>query len=120
MIHTNPITDRNTSTRHELSTGLLQCENRRYQGTGGTSRENRASGFVPAFLDTCTGQAYRSSFSDGRPAPMHILEGLPEHLLIKTSDALKAKEGIISGFLRCGEFLTRRQAAEALKTALQS
>jgi hypothetical protein len=99
---------------------LLHFENLRYQGTGGVSRENRTSGFEPAFLDTVTGKAYRSSFPDGRAAPVHILEGLPGHLLIQTRDALKAKEGLISGFLRCGEFFTRAEAAHATKSALQS
>ena len=101
---------------HQLSAVVLQGENRHYEGTGGVSRNNRSSGFVPAFLDAVSGKAYRSYFSDGSPAPMHLLDGLPGHLLIRTRDGLKAREGVVSGFLHCGTFLTRAEAAAALRS----
>jgi len=98
-----------------LDARALRIENRHYAGSGGISRENRSSGFVPAFLDSSTGQTYRSRYSDGRPAPMHILEGLPSHLLIECSDSLSAKACVVSGFLRCGDFFTRAEAAAAVQ-----
>ena len=60
-----------------LSARTLRQQNRAFRGTGGVSAENRALGFAPAFLDTQTGAVYRACFADGRPAPMHLLEGLP-------------------------------------------
>jgi len=43
-----------------------------------------------------------------------MLEGLPAHLLIRTRDTLKAKQGLVSGFLRRGVFFTRAEAAAAV------
>ena len=103
-----------------LSPVVLRHENQRHAGTGGVSRNNRDCGFVPAFQDARTGRTYRSCFSDGRPAPMHLLEGLPGHLLEGSSDQLRARSGVVSGFLHRGEFLTRAEAAAALKGRLSS
>ena len=98
----------------------LRNENRRYRGTGGVSRNNRSFGFVPAFLDTVTGKAYRSRFADGRDAPIHLLEGLPSHLLTRAHEGLQAKEGVISGFLHGSDFLTRAEASAALRHCCQA
>lgn len=62
--------------------------------------------FSPAFLDTETRTVYRSRFFDGRPAPCHLLEGLPP--------AVVGKRSLVCGFLRKGRFYTRAQAAAAL------
>jgi hypothetical protein len=64
------------------SARTLRQQNRAFRGTGGVSAENRALGFAPAFLDTQTGAVYRACFADGRPAPMHLLEGLPPTLVV--------------------------------------
>ena len=58
----------------------LAQENLQYAGTAGVSKNNRSRGFVPAFLDADSGQVYRSRFPDGRPAPVHMLSGLPDKL----------------------------------------
>jgi hypothetical protein len=92
----------------------LEQENRRYRNTGGVSAVNRSQRFIPAFCDSATGQAYRSRFADGRPAPIHLLDGLPESLVLeRTSEGLvtAAKGSVIAGFLREGQFYTREQAA---------
>lgn len=97
----------------------LLSENRAYRGTGGISQENRSAGFVPAFLDAETGLIYRSCFADGRPAPIHLLEGLPAHLLCRTSETgqlVAANATLVSGFLQRGKFLTRDEAAAASQT----
>jgi len=94
----------------------LLSENRAYRGTGGISQENRSAGFVPAFLDAKTGLIYRSCFADGRPAPIHLLEGLPAHLRCHTADTgqrAAANATLVSGFLQRGKFLTRAEAAAA-------
>lgn len=120
MMPTTPTTSPRTEAGHRLSASVLQRENQRYQGTGGVSQNNRSRGFVPAFLDTTTGQAYESRFPDGRPAPMHLLDGLPEHLLIGDHDEQRVKKGVVSGFLHCDEFLTRAEAAAALQSHFQA
>ena len=115
MLTTAPYRNRTSDTSHQLSTGVLYVENLAYAGSGGVSRANRSSGFVPAFLDAITGQAYRSRFADGSPAPFHLLEGLPASVLVGSGDNIRARESLVSGFLRDGEFYTRAQAANAVQ-----
>lgn len=100
-----------------LSTSLLKQQNYDYQGTGGVSEENKNYGFKPAFLDKETGTVYLARYSDGRIAPMHLIEGLPDKLIVERSSngaALSIKEKIIAGFTRYGFFYTREQAAKAV------
>ena len=95
----------------------LARENRQYHARGGVSIINRSHRFIPAFCDTATGQAYRSRFADGRPATIHLLDGLPERLVMERTSAgtvTTAKDTVTAGFLREGRFYTREQAAAAL------
>lgn len=95
----------------------LARENLRYANSGGISENNRDRGFVPAFLDTNSGRAYRSRFADGRPAPVHLLCGLPAKLFIggTAGGQTEVKASVISGFLLERTFYTREAAAIALK-----
>lgn len=101
-----------------LNARTLRRENQAFRGTGGVSAENRTQGFVPAFLDTQTGAVYRACFADGRPAPMHLLDGLPP-TVVATRDAtgrvLALKATVQAGFLREEQFYTRAQAAAAVR-----
>ena len=95
----------------------LEQENACWGGTTGVSAENRSHGFHPAFFDTRTGTVYLSRFADGRPAPFHILDGLPEELRIsRTACGCVAaiRSGVISGFVFEGSFYTRAEAARAV------
>jgi hypothetical protein len=97
-----------------MSEVRLQHENREYRGSGGVSEENRSQGFKPAFLDTETDRIYASRFADGRPAPFHLLDGLPEELVLARHPGGRVaavKASIISGFVRFGRFYTRDEAA---------
>jgi len=99
-----------------MSVALLKHENEVHQGTGGRSPENRDLGFRPAFLDFETQVIYPSRFADGRPAPVHVLDGLPEEVIIDRAPngrVVSAKASIISGFVRNGFFYTRSAAAKA-------
>ncbi|HYQ73440.1 MAG TPA: hypothetical protein VET88_16140 [Gammaproteobacteria bacterium] len=92
----------------------LAEENRRFTGSGGISANNRQRGFIPAFLDRDTGAVYRSRFPDGRPAPVHMLSGLPDALLEtdgQTGNHRHIKSSIISGFILEDAFYTREEAA---------
>lgn len=97
-----------------LSQAVLENENRRFFGTGARSEENRCLGFRPAFMDGETGIVYPSCFSDGRPAPFHLLDGLPDEVVLSRSSSGRiaaVKSSVVSGFVRDQQFYTREQAA---------
>lgn len=94
----------------------LQRENEARQGSPGVSRANRQHGFRPAFLDVSTMQVHESRFADGRLAPFHLLDGLPDEVVVRRSPlgrVLAAKSTLVSGFVRNGFFYTRAAAARA-------
>jgi hypothetical protein len=88
-----------------MNSERLDSENAMHAGTGGVSGGNRRLGFNPAFLDYATMRIYPSRFADGRPAPLHLLDGLPGEI--------RARSTIVSGFERGGFFYTRSAAARA-------
>jgi hypothetical protein len=95
---------------------MLRRENVVHTGTGGRSEDNAGLGFKPAFLDFATQTIYPSRFADGRLAPFHLLDGLPEEVVIdraRNGRVVAAKATLISGFVRNGFFYTRTAAARA-------
>ena len=95
----------------------LHRENRIFANTGGVSHNNRAVGFRPAFLDSTTGKVYPSCFADGRPAPIHVLDGLPDDVVRQRTpeqSVIGVKQTIVAGFVRNDRFYTRQQAAQLL------
>lgn len=104
--------------KRHLSYTALHRQNRRFAGSGGVSRENRAQGFVPAFYDTGSHRTVISHFANGVAAPIHVLEGLPEEWVVARDACgrVKAvKDSVVAGFLRQGKFYTREQAAQAVR-----
>ena len=92
---------------------VLVQENARFRGTAGISQNNRNLGFRPAFLDATTGAIHLSCFANGCPAPVHLLDGLPEVLIEERAPSgrvIRAKSSVVSGFERCGCFHTREEA----------
>jgi hypothetical protein len=86
-----------------------------YQGTGGVSGESRCVGFRPAFQDRKTGRVYPSRFGDGRPAPFHLIDGLPQEVVAARNAAgkvIRVKDSVISGFTLSGCFYDRDEAAQ--------
>jgi hypothetical protein len=99
-----------------LTTQTLKRQNQAFVGTGGVSAGNRSSGFRPAFHDLASGRTALARFADGRPAPMHLLDGLPEEWVVQRDAAGRVsaiKDTVIAGFVRNGLFYTREQAAAA-------
>ena len=99
-----------------LNEARLARENVAYTNTGGRSQENAGLGFTPAFLDFATQTIYPSRFADGRLAPFHLLDGLPEEVIVDRAPSgrvISAKATLISGFVRNGFFYTRSAAARA-------
>jgi hypothetical protein len=98
-----------------LTKQLLGQENARFAGTGGVSAANRCMGFRPAFMDTETHRVYVSCFADGRPAPCHLLDGLPDEAIAARASSgrvTRLKPSIVSGFVSLDRFYTRDEAAE--------
>jgi hypothetical protein len=92
----------------------LERENLRYRGSGGVSAESRPLGFQPAFADRETRAIHLSRFADGRPAPCHLLDGLPGELVVSRRPCGRVaavKASLVSGFVRAGRFYTREEAA---------
>jgi hypothetical protein len=101
-----------------MSEKQLQHENAVHTGTGGRSQESTGLGFKPAFLDFQTQKIYPSRFADGRLAPFHLLDGLPDEVVVDRASSgrvVTAKATLISGFVRNGFFFTRAAAAKAAK-----
>ncbi len=100
-----------------MSPAVLGKENSVHANTAGVSRNNRGLGFRPAFLDFSTMTVHLSRFFDGRPAPFHVLDGLPDEVVIVRNwdgRVMVAKGTLISGFERDGYFYTRTAAARAV------
>ena len=93
----------------------LQQQNLEFDGTHGVSRENRQSGFSPAFRDETTGRIEYARFRHGEPAPMHLICGLPEEWAIDHDEygsICRVRSSIVAGFIREGIFYTRQEAAD--------
>lgn len=100
-----------------LSEAALKRENTWFRGTGGRSEENHGAGFRPAFLDAETRIIYASRFVDGMPAPFHLLDGLPDDVVLARHPCgrvAQVKASVVSGFVREARFYTREEAARCL------
>jgi len=97
-----------------LSDRELRTQNRAYLGSGGVSQRNRHAGFIPAYKNLRTGVAIVSQFADGRPAPVHVLEGLPDDWVAsrdRHGNIRRIFASVVAGFVREGCFYTREAAA---------
>lgn len=100
-----------------LNSTVLERENQVFHGTGGCSEENRGLGFLPAFMDAVTRMIYRSCFADGRPAPFHLLDGLPDEVVVERAPSGRVaaiRGSLVAGFIRDGRFYTREEAGRYL------
>jgi|GEM_PF-474459 len=98
-----------------LDVAALKNENRAYYGSAGVSDGCREACFRPAFRDQETGRVYLSRYPNGHVAAFHTLEGLPDEMIAArytNGNVAKAKNTLISGFLKDGTFYTRQEAAD--------
>lgn len=97
-----------------LRDSRLDFETRKYYGTAGTSQGNNKYGFIPAFMDTTAGDIYLSRKPDGSLAKVHLLDGLPEHLIVsKENDQVRAvQKSVVAGFVLNENFFTRDEAVQ--------
>jgi len=97
-----------------LTRQTLRQQTRAWLGTGAVSEELRGTQFQPAFKDFATGKTYLARFADGTPAPMHLLDGLPDELVVGRDaggHVAALKSGVVAGFVRLGCFYTREETA---------
>ena len=71
---------------------------------------------LPRFVavDTRTGKVYPCTFADGRPAAFHVLDGLPDELVVARDRYGRPSQvvgAVISGFMLDSRFYTREQGA---------
>ena len=94
----------------------LRDENVLFAHTRGRSENNGHLGFVPGYRDSATGVLLVSCFADGSPAPVHLLDGLPQAWVVERDAAghvTRACPDLVSGFIRDGRFYTREEAIHA-------
>lgn len=112
LSHNNRIPDDDTQTKQDL----VQ-QNQHFADTSGISANNRSLGFVPGFYNPATQRCARSRFANGQPAPIHVIDGIPNSW-VKERDSqgrvTKLISGIVSGFLYQNSFYTRAEAAKKL------
>jgi len=92
-----------------------------YEGTGGVSAENRAYGFLPAFLDREDGHIHLCCHADGKPSARHHFDGLPTEWVVERDQdgrPTAVKASVVVGFVRDGYFFTREQAAQLIQWEL--
>jgi len=97
-----------------MNQSILAHENAVFKGTGGLSANNRSLGFQPAFRNNENGCIYASRFPDGRLAPIHMIDGLPDELVTArsaTGRVTSVKASVQAGFTLGGDFYDREQAA---------
>lgn len=103
-----------------LSRRYLEMEQAANRGSGGVSSDNRHLGFVPSFMDTRTGHVYPCTFTDGRPAAFHVLDGLPDELVLARDRYGRPSHvvgTVVAGFSLESRFYTRDQAAAQVSRA---
>lgn len=74
-------------------------------------------GMLPAFREPVSGETHLATNRDGTPAPVHLLEGLPEAWVEERDDrghVVSLKRGIVAGFLRNGRFYSCLELLRAL------
>ena len=82
-------------------------------GNGDCGEELAALGFRPAYLDYSTLRIYPSRFGDGRPASTHVLDCLPDEVVVIRSPGghvMATKMTLVAGYVREGYFYTRDKA----------
>lgn len=97
-----------------MNNKTLRFENLAFGGTNGVSQNNASAGFAPAFLNSKSGRIVISRTKGGCPAPIHLIDWLPEEWAESTREdgsIEKLIPEIVSGFSRNGRFYTREETA---------
>lgn len=79
-------------------------------------------GFQPAFQDSGTGRIYLSLTFDGQPAPIHLPDSLPDHLVESWDQAgrvVALRPQVTHGYVQGDKFYTREEAYMELVARLK-
>lgn len=101
-----------------LDAKTIEQESKRFLGRMGTSSEVNGSGFCPAFKDSNTGDVHPSRFADGTLATLHVLDGLPNHLVLERNNnghVTKTVDWLITGFIKDNQFYTRMEVSNMIQ-----
>lgn len=104
--------------RLNLTITVLNQESEPHAESGAHGRMHRDRAFRPAFFDCATCTTYLSRFRDGRVAPFHLLDGLPDDVVLVREECgrvIMTKPTLLAGFERKGFFYTRAAAARAVE-----
>ncbi len=107
--------------KQKLTANDLAQQSLAYRGTGGVSAENKAYGFLPAFLDRDSGYIHLSCDANGNPAEFHRLDGVPAEWILERDAEGKpsaVKSSVVVGFVRDGFFFTREQVVQLIQWEL--
>ena len=99
-----------------MTANTLRQENLAFAGTNAVSGNNRTQRFLPAFRDDATGRVELARFANGKPAPAHLIVGLPSEwatAYAQDGSIMAVKATIVAGFVRDDQFFTREEAAAA-------
>lgn len=105
----------NTGEHPQLTPDDLKRQNAAFAHTCGVSANNSCKGFLPAFRDSVTGETHISVNADGNPAAVHLLDGVPDHWVIKRNGGGRVTgviATVVAGFVRDGCFYTREELAD--------
>ena len=75
-------------------------------------------GFMPAFMQMSTRETHLASYCDGKPAVVHVLDGVPHYWVEvwgRDGRALSLKAGIVAGYMRAGHFYTLHDILNRLR-----
>jgi hypothetical protein len=100
-----------------LNPTRLAAENAVHAESGALAAVRRFD-FRPAFLDVATMRIHHSRFADGQLAPFHVLDGLPDEVVVNRLPSGRvafAKSTLIPGYERHGFFYTRTAATRACR-----
>ena len=93
-------------------------DNGTHKGVAGSTTQPPPD-FVPAYYDSETETVYLSRYSNGKQAPVHVLDTIPEELLQQNREHEAAHQSepsprLIVGFVHNNRFYTRAQAIEEI------
>lgn len=100
--------------RHDEKTDWSRANPRQERLLGALA----AAGFRPAYYDFATGALYPSLLKDGRPAPNHDPNGLPDAVVVIRAEdgrVLATRSTLRAGYERGGYFFTRSAARRAAR-----
>ncbi|MBL0141647.1 MAG: dihydroorotase [Betaproteobacteria bacterium] len=94
------------------ATQVMEAEIERHHDT------LHAVGFRPSFYDHASCTLYPSRHADGSPADNHVLDGLPDEVVVvrACNRVLAVRMTLVAGFERGGYFFTK---AAALRAAVE-